>query len=528
MTDLKGKRIKWNKKQNPIGVSLRISSIYLVCGAIWIVFSDQLLGRLVSNKEMFATFSVLKGWFYIVITALLLFFSINKVMLRMSKAERKLHDQYVELLDNREKLRLIAFYDQLTGLPNRLALYENITLLKDASLFYFDLDDFKYANDTQGHAFGDRLICEISERVKNNLKPSEQVYRLGGDEWIIVSRESEDRLQLRVEKLLGLFHESFAVGEQRIHVTASVGVARFPSHGRTLEQLLKNADIALYQAKKQGKNSYVFYDGSLSLPVQNRANMEKLLRSALDNGEFVLHYQPQIHVGSGQVEGFEALIRWNNPELGNIQPDLFIKVAEETQLIIPIGEWVLRSACQFIRSVHENDTCTPLISVNVSVVQIIRHGFIECVAEILQETGLEPRFLELEITETMVIESLALISEKLTRLKALGVNIALDDFGKGFSSLSHLSRLPITTLKIDKSFIDQVPESRDDQPLTGLVIQLAKSMGIKVVAEGVEKYIQLEYLRKYDCDCIQGFLFSKPIPAIEAIEWMRKATIAET
>jgi diguanylate cyclase (GGDEF)-like protein len=527
MTDRESNWRKEYKKQKPLEAALRISCIYLACGAVWILFSDQALNSLVSDQAMFARFSLIKGWFYIVMTALLLFYLINKVMLKMSTAERKLHDQYLELLDNREKLHQIAFRDQLTGLPNRLALYENLILLKDVSLFYLDLDDFKYVNDTLGHVFGDRLIGEISERLNATLKPSEQVYRLGGDEWIIVSRESEDQLQIRLEKLLGLFHESFAVGEHRMHMTASVGISRFPSHGRTLEQLLKNAHIALYQAKKQGKNTYAFYEMSLSIPIQHRTNMERLLRNALDNGEFELHYQPQINVDSGLVVGFEALIRWKSPELGSVQPDHFIKIAEETQLIIPIGEWVLRTACNFIRNVHENEGDAMLVSVNVSVVQLIGHGFVDQVVKILQETGLEPRFLELEITETMVIESLDLIADKLSHLNALGVNIALDDFGRGFSSFSHLMKLPITTLKIDKSFIDQIPESRVDQPLTGLIIRFAKSMGIKVVAEGVEKYVQLDYLRKYECDCIQGFLFSKPIPDVQVIEWMQKAMIKE-
>jgi len=516
-------QLKSNQAQLPFAASLRISLIYLICGALWILFSDQALNYFVTDKEMFARFSLIKGWFYIALTALILFYLIYKATQRMSAAERKLHHQYTELFDNREELRLIAFRDQLTGLPNRLALYENLTLLKDATLFYVDLDDFKYVNDTLGHAFGDRLIKEISNRLANGLNSSEQLYRLGGDEWIIVTREPADRLQARVESILGLFEERFTVGEHRMHMTGSIGISRFPSHGRTLEQLMKNADIALYRVKKQGKNGYVFYDAELSVSLQHRADMERLLRKALDNGEFELHYQPQIHLESSRVEGFEALLRWNSAELGRVPPDQFIKIAEETQLIIPIGEWVLRTACEFIRNIHEKERCKPIVSVNVSIVQLIGHRYVERVLDILKETELDPRYLELEVTETMMIESMDFIADKLTKLKEHGVNIALDDFGRGYSSLSHLMKLPITTLKIDKSFVDQIPETQEDQPLTGLIIQLAKGMGVKVVAEGVEKYVQLDYLKKYECDCIQGYLFSEPLPAAIAEEWIKTA-----
>jgi diguanylate cyclase (GGDEF)-like protein len=516
---------KTYKVQLPLTASLRISVIYLICGALWILFSDQALNAFVPDKKMFAYFSVLKGWFYIVMTALMLCYLIYKTTFRMSVAERKLHNQYTELLHNREELRSVAFKDQLTGLPNRLALYENLTMLKDASLFYIDLDDFKYVNDSLGHAFGDRLIREVSTRLIEGLNASEQLYRLGGDEWVIVTRESEIRLHFRGEMLLGLFDKPFTVGEHRMHMSGSIGISRFPSHGRTLDQLLKNADIALYQVKRRGKNGFAFYEDSLSVPLQHRAEMERLLRQALDNGEFELLYQPQINLGSSQVEGFEALIRWNSPELGRISPDQFIRIAEETQLIIPIGEWVLRTACEFIRTVHDRGDRTPIVSVNVSVVQLISHRFVEMVIDILKETRVDPRYLELEVTESMVIESLDLIGDKLTRLNEYGVNIALDDFGSGFSSLSHLMKLPITTLKIDKSFIEQIPDSRDDRPITGLIIRLAKDMGIKVVAEGVQKYVQLVYLKKYECDCIQGYLFSEPLPAIIARDWIKTVNL---
>ncbi|WP_239618565.1 putative bifunctional diguanylate cyclase/phosphodiesterase [Cohnella mopanensis] len=513
------------KVQSPLSASLRIALLYLICGALWILFSDQVLNAIVSDKEMYARFSMIKGWSYIVMTALLLLYLIYRTTLRMRVAERKLHNQYTELLNNREELRKIAYRDQLTGLPNRLALYENLTLLKDASLFYVDLDDFKYVNDTLGHAFGDRLLREISTRIVNGLLPSEQLYRLGGDEWVVVTRVPKDRLQTRVEQLLSLFDSPFAVGEQWMHMTGSIGISHFPSHGRTLDQLLKNADIALYHVKRQGKNSFAFYDFSLSVPVQHRAEMERLLRHALENGEFELHYQPQIHLGSSQAEGLEALIRWNSPELGHVRPDQFIKIAEETQLIVPIGEWVLRTACEYIQTVHETCPHKPTVSVNVSVVQLFGHRFVERVMDILQETGLDPRCLELEVTESMVIESLDQIADKLSRLREHGVNIALDDFGRGFSSLSHLMKLPITTLKIDKSFIDQIPDNLEDQPLTGLIIRMAKGLGMKVVAEGVETYAQLDYLKKYECDCVQGYLLSKPLPAMEARDWVKTASM---
>lgn len=513
-------------RTQPTVASLKISFIYLICGALWILFSDQALDAFVPNKEMFARMSLIKGWFYIVMTAVLLFYLIYRTTLHMSIAEHKLHNQYTELLQSREELRQVAFRDQLTGLPNRLAIYENMTILKDSSLFYVDLDDFKYVNDTLGHAFGDRLIVEISDRLSDWLESTEQLYRLGGDEWVVVTRKPKDRLQERVEALLTLFEKPFIVGEHRMHMTGSIGVSHFPTHGRTLDQLLKNADIALYHVKKKAKFNYAFYDSSLSIPLQYRTDMERLLRQALDNGEFELHYQPQIHLDGSCVEGFEALIRWNSPELGRVPPDQFISIAEETQLIVPIGEWVLRTACEFIRTLHESGEPKPTVSVNVSVVQLIGHRYVERVFEILRETGLEPHYLELEITESMVIESLDLIADKLSRLKEHGVTIALDDFGRGFSSLSHLMKLPITTLKIDKSFIEQISDNVEDQPLTGLIIQLAKGMGMKVIAEGVETYIQLDYLKKFNCECVQGYLFSRPIPAREAAEWIKTGRIS--
>ncbi|BBI35423.1 putative bifunctional diguanylate cyclase/phosphodiesterase [Cohnella abietis] len=514
-------QIKAYKVQMPFAASLRISIIYLICGALWILFSDKALSSLVQDKEMFEQMSLIKGWSYIVMTAILLFYLIYKATLRMRVAERKLHNQYMELLNSREELRHIAFRDQLTGLPNRLALNEIVILHKNTSLLHLDLDEFKYVNDTLGHAFGDRLVQEFSKRLVNELLASEQLYRLGGDDWIIVSHEPLDRLPLRVEQLLSLFEKPCVVDEHRMHMTGSIGISHFPIHGRTLEQLMKNAEIALYHTKKQGGNGLAFYDASFSMPLQQRADMIRLLRYGLENEEFELHYQPQINLENSRIEGFEALIRWNSSELGRIPPDQFIRLAEESHLIIPMGEWVLRTACKFIRGIHESEENKPIVSVNVSVVQLIGHRFEERVLDILRETGLDPCYLELEVTESMMIESMDLVADKLTRLKEYGINIALDDFGRGFSSLSHLMRLPITTLKIDKSFIEHIPENQEDQPLTGLIIQLAKGMGMKVVAEGVEKYVQLDYLKKYECNCIQGFLFSKPLPALIARDWIK-------
>lgn len=447
----------------------------------------------------------------------------------------ELLEQYHKLVENQallqrseEKYRLLAYNDALSGLPNRLSLSEELneftasTKRRHAALFFLDLDNFKYVNDTLGHTLGDQLLIEAGERLLEIGESDARHYRFGGDEFVILLETdgSEEAAITYAESLSLTFREPFLLNESMVHVAASIGIALYPDHGTTAEELLKYADIAMYKAKEMGKGTFVMYGMEMRQHFDERMIIEKHLRDAMDGGEFSLNYQPIMHADGATLWGFEALIRWNSPVLGFVPPPAFIKIAEDRRLIGPIGEWVLRNACTFIRSLQQKKGRPFRISVNISVIQLMLDDFVDTVLGVLAETGLEARYLELEITESIFMESLDSIGEKLEALKQAGIGIALDDFGTGYSSLSYLKRLPITTLKIDKSFIDGVLEAEGDRMLAKSIISIGQEMGLGVTAEGVETKEQLDYLKQAQCDKIQGYYISRPLPQGDVDGWV--------
>lgn len=452
--------------------------------------------------------------------------------------QKELKKQYLELENYQDKLHYSAYHDLLTGLPNRLSLVEEMDKHIDRypgskmALLFVDTDNLKLINDTMGHSFGDQLIIHIGKRLTSLMGEGQTVYRFGGDEFIACCYGFEDLSQVThcAEQIMQSFRNPVVIDDSIIHITVSIGISIFPENGCNADELLLSADIAMYKAKQLGKNRYVFFDESMKKPVSERMSIEKNLREALKNHEMLLYYQPLIDIGQGKICGFEALLRWNSTALGFIPPLKFIGVAEETRMIIPIGEWVLYEACSFLKGIQQGGNEDMIIAVNISILQLLQDNFVELVLKVLRDTGLNPACLGLEITESILMESYQAVTQKLQQLRKTGVRIALDDFGQGYSSLSYLQKLPIDTLKIDKSFIDGVVTEDSENNLTSAIIAIGRKMGLTILAEGVEKKCQLEYLKKHQCHKVQGYYFSKPLPQHEAVEYWREyhASMPET
>ncbi len=658
----------------PDKITLKITAIYLLIGAAWILLSDKVLNFLVKDLELVTVFSLIKGCLYVVISGLLIYFLINKSInqiketeadlkqscndfsdanIKLEKANRQLaesqkelEEQYQQILidqkkiqESEERYRFIseatndaiwqevngvttfsdrwyqitgysksdieeaeggwesfihpedralvrdrmlihkscktpyfnceyrfrrkdgkyiwiyargrayfnakgefchmagsytditelkeyehrlhhqAYHDQLTGLKNRFALNEKLNSLinesrdKKFALIYIDIDNFKYVNDTMGHRFGDLLLMQISDRLLGNEISNSTVYRIGGDEFLILVEKyyKKENLERIAVNILKAFKPCFVVGDLNTYTTISIGVSTYPEHGNETDELLKSADIAVYKAKEGGRNRIVFFNTPMNEEITERMTIEKHLRNALDNNEFELNYQPQLDIKRSVISGFEALLRWKNPELGTVPPIKFIGIAEATHLIIPIGEWVLREACRFLCKLEKAGYNGFNIAVNISMLQLLQDDFAHMVMDIIDSFGLNPKQIELEITESILMESYEVIAGKLKLLRARGINIALDDFGKGYSSLNYLKNLPITTLKVDKSFIDTISNTGNDKSLADLIVKIGRSMDLCVVAEGVETQEQMDYLIKHKCHKIQGYLVGKPM-----------------
>jgi diguanylate cyclase (GGDEF)-like protein/PAS domain S-box-containing protein len=454
-------------------------------------------------------------------------FDSNNEAYRVAGSDTDIH----ALKEYQKKLHELAYFDPLCNLPNKLSLTNELDRFfksgakGKAALYFLDIDNFKYINDTMGHTFGDSLLKSVSRRLMSLSDKHASFYRLGGDEFVIFlqNKGAESDITAYAEVLLKGLNEPFLIGDSSIHISASIGIAQYPGDGRNAEELLMNADVAMYKAKEKGKGSYELYGHSLQKSFTERMTIEKHLRNALSNGEFELYYQPQFQLQDGRVTGFEALIRWNSPELGSVSPLSFIRIAEDCQLILPIGAWVLSKACSFIKGLQLQGEGNYRISVNISIVQLIQEDFIEMVLGALQQSELAPEYLEIEITESIFMESFEAIVEKLDFLKSMGVRIALDDFGTGYSSLSYLKELPITTLKVDKTFIDDVPDQPGSRSLASSIVMIGHKMGLEVIAEGVEKAEQLQYLRTKNCDKVQGYFISRPLPEKEISGWLQQA-----
>jgi diguanylate cyclase (GGDEF)-like protein/PAS domain S-box-containing protein len=424
-----------------------------------------------------------------------------------------------------ERLNYLAYHDDLTGLPNRSLFNDRLSQAviearrqgRCVGVMLLDVDNFKMVNDTMGHEAGDELLRNIGKRLSVCVRESDTVARFGGDEFGLVLADMADpRDALKVaQKMLDAFAPAFFVGGRELFIGPSIGITMYPTDSDDLDTLVKNADSAMYHAKAQGRNNFQFYSAALTERAQSRFLVETSLRRALERREFLLHYQPKVSLATRKITGVEALIRWQNPELGMVPPGDFIVVAEESGLILPIGEWVLRSACEQVKRWHDQGLTPVKLSVNLSSKQFRRGPLKDTLARVLAETGFDPHCLEFEITESVLMDGSAEVSAVLAELKDMGISISVDDFGTGYSSLSYLKRFPIDTLKIDRSFVRDIPGDQDDAAIVRAIIAMSRSLRMKVIAEGVETEEQSQFLRAEGCDEIQGYFCGRPVPPEE-------------
>ncbi|KEO81774.1 putative bifunctional diguanylate cyclase/phosphodiesterase [Tumebacillus flagellatus] len=424
-----------------------------------------------------------------------------------------------------EIINHMAYHDTLTNLPNRVLFNDRLTSALEAAemnderlaVLFLDLDRFKNVNDTLGHSMGDKLLKGVAARIANCVDGEAVVARMGGDEFTILlpKIQSEQEAVELAERVIQTLAQPFVIDDYELHTTTSIGIALFPVDGRDALGLMKNADTAMYRAKDQGRNNYRFYAPTMNGSSIQRLELENGLRYALERGELVVYYQPRVNIVTGQIMGMEALVRWQHPELGLVPPGQFIPLAEETGLILPIGSWVLETACRQNKAWQDAGYPPMHVAVNLSGRQFQSPGLVERVMQVLEETGLEPQYLELEITESITMHDVDFSISVLRELSAMGILISIDDFGTGYSSLNYLKHFPINTLKIDQSFVREITIDPYNAAIVTTVIYLAQNLKLKVIAEGVETEEQLSYLRDHQCDEMQGYLFSRPVPAEE-------------
>jgi diguanylate cyclase (GGDEF)-like protein/PAS domain S-box-containing protein len=430
-----------------------------------------------------------------------------------------------------KQVQFLAYYDALTGLPNRTLLQDRlIKALASArrqknkvALLFLDLDRFKTINDSLGHSVGDLVLQQVAERLKKWGREQDTVARVGGDEFLIVLTAVKEPADAAVaaERLMDTMTAEFVAQGHSLGISCSIGISIFPEHGAEGETLIKNADAAMYSAKESGCNNFQFFTKEMNAQAAERLTLESGLRLALDKKELFLVYQPQVEIATGRIIGLEALLRWQHPELGLVPPDKFIRIAENCGLIMPIGEWVLRTACSQARKWQDEELLAVPVAVNVSAVQFRQAGFCELIGRVLWETGLAPHYLELELTENLLLSNADTIFSVLQDLRAMGLKLAIDDFGTGYSSLSYLRQFPVSKLKIDRSFIRDIVVNPDDAAITTAIISMAKSLNLKVIAEGVEDEAQVSFLRARQCDEIQGYYFSKPLAVDKVADKLR-------
>jgi len=528
-----GRRRNFNN-YSPLITALQISIAYIIVGIGWILLSDKILYGIGLSEAVISKISIAKGWIYVIVTGILLFLYIMKVLSKIHEADQALLKNHQELIakdkelqekvkkltESEERLKILAYRDVLTNLPNRISFFDTVTdhILKfphkKKALIFFDIDNFKHVNDTLGHLVGDQLIIAIGERLMNLADTNKSNYRISGDEFVVFIHEYKDEKEVErfTQQLIKCIREPYDFPNVTLNISVSAGIALYPLHGIDIDTLFKCADMAMSDAKSKDRGGYSFYHGCMEAPLRERMIVSNELRGALDKNEFQLFYQPQLNLQTGKICKFEALLRWHSEKLGSVPPTKFIEIAEATHLINSIGDWVLGEACRFLKELHNRGHTHISVSINVSIIQLMQMDFVDKVIDTLRQYELDPKYLELEVTESVLIESYENIREKLVSLKSKGISIALDDFGSGYSSLNYLIQMPINTLKIDKSFINTISQNIQGETLTGMIITLGKKLGLSVIAEGVETKEQVEYLEKIQCNMVQGYYFSKPVP----------------
>ncbi len=433
------------------------------------------------------------------------------------------------------QVRFLAWHDALTGLPNRALFVDRLETnlaatarsQQKAAVLFLDLDRFKNINDSLGHSVGDQLLQAVAARFRESLRTVDTVARLGGDEFLALLPDiaSAADAEQAARRILEAIARPFSIRNHRLACSCSIGIALFPDHGPDGETLIRNADAAMYSAKEMGSSRIRFFTREMSQRASRQFSLENNLRAALDTSQFSLVYQPQRNLATGAVVGMEALLRWQHPTLGPVSPDDFIPVAESSGLILPIGEWVLLTACSLLRQWQREGRPVIPVSVNVSAVQFRHQDFCSLIRSVLRETELSPRLLELELTESVLLSNADVMTSVLEELQNMGVTLAIDDFGTGYSSLSYLRQLRASRLKIDRSFVRDLATDPDDAAITAAIIGMAKSLNMRVLAEGVETEAQVEFLRRHRCDEIQGYYFSRPLPASQLAAFLLAAGI---
>ena len=415
-----------------------------------------------------------------------------------------------------------ANYDALTGLPNRNLLHDRLRQAvqsqrtpRNIAVVFMDLDHFKFVNDSLGHSTGDKLLKAMGERLRSVLREGDTVGRVGGDEFVLIlnDQSNEEVIFRAMQRITAKVAEPITIEGKELYVACSAGISLYPQDGRDVDTLLKNADAAMYRAKEHGRSNFQFYTSEMNERVNDRLALEHALRRALEKNEFMLHYQQKVDLRTGQIIGAEALVRWLHPEWGLVRPARFIPIAEETGLIVQLGEWVIHEACRQARAWLDAGLQPGVVSVNLSARQFRAEGLVRTVSRILQETGLDPASLEMELTESMVMHNVEAAIATLQGLKSLGIALSVDDFGTGYSSLSYLKDLPIDALKIDRSFVRDIGSGSEaeDGILAAAIISLGHALHLKVIAEGVETDAQVHFLKRHGCDQVQGFLYGEPI-----------------
>lgn len=462
----------------------------------------------------------------------------NSMLDRIEKRESELKNEIGRRQVVESRLEKLAHFDHVTNLPNRNFFNDRLIFaLEQAAEFhqrlivmFIDLDNFKAVNDTLGHDAGDQLLKKVSERLADCLRLGDSVSRIGGDEFAIILENVHgiDSGQRVAEKCLNKLSSSMQIGGHELHISASIGIAMYPDHASELSMLLKYSDTAMYFAKSAGKNTYKIFTPSMHGVTQRRFDMESDLRKALEQNQFVLHYQPKLDLVSHKVIGFEALIRWQHPTLGMVSPLEFIALAEDTGLIVPIGRWILQTACAQLKEWVAQGMTDLTMAVNLSGRQLHEDMFVRDVTSIVTKSGVTPGAIELELTESMLMDASAVTLDKLDTLRALGIALSIDDFGTGYSSMAYLKRFPVTTLKIDRSFVKDLETDPQDVAITKAIIVMAETLGLRVVAEGIETDMQEMILIANGCKCGQGFLYSRPIPADQMASYVKENELLQT
>ncbi len=542
------------------GGSWFVASVYLIVSVLWILVSDRLVFLLVLDRDEMNRISTIKGWGFVFCSALLIFWLVHRALARLDRTNRllsrtldqeralqrelmlqkrelilqneeldlardQLQNKNAILVEYQHSVRKLLYRDDWTSLPNRRALngylegHFKLRATKPLAVLYMDLDNFKLINDVYGHSFGDAFIRAAAGQLRAALPPRWLLYRMGGDEFIYcgsgdTAREDMDAVS---DAIIRVFQKPLDVGGMTVHGSVSIGAALYPEHGGTPAELLKEADIAMYKAKQSGKNCHCIFSQEMIDPIDKRYRMEEALQTALAHDEFSLVFQPQLEIATHRITGFEALLRWKSGVLGDVAPNEFIPVAESGRHILPIGTWVFRRACAFLGRLHAFGHTDMHVSINVSMLQLLQADFPSIARAAVAEAGITPAQVEIEVTESVLMESREQVLPVLHLLRSAGFGISLDDFGKGYSSLGYLLDMPITVLKIDKSFIDAIENEEAGLRVLDAILDLGRHLSFRVVAEGVETQAQRDHLAERGCACLQGYWFSRPLHEADAL-----------